>query len=274
MSDEHIKEDGLVEQLINSVHARPCLWNMQCSDWKDRQLKENSWTSIGKELGRTAADCKTKWGKLRDMYVYAKERKKMKKRKSGDAGGEPPLPKWQYFKIMQFIDSFVSERSFADSWPKTEGSTSKRDIDDDEDAASEMEDYQSQASESPAPTSDFGSDVSETVGVSRGKKRRKRASGSYEQLEQRVDLLLREKEDEFDHFGKSTAAKLRRLPSYVSAVAQIEINKLLLGMEFKDQRESQRQESTPSSVPTSRLDKLNSALNSDWMEHEDFRIPH
>ena len=36
----------LKEALIEEVQAHPCLWDKQCSDFKDNSVKNNAWKEI------------------------------------------------------------------------------------------------------------------------------------------------------------------------------------------------------------------------------------
>ena len=51
--------------------------------------------------------CKKRWNSLRDKYV--REKKKIKKGKSGDEG-PPPVSSWSFFELLSFIDETILHR--------------------------------------------------------------------------------------------------------------------------------------------------------------------
>ena len=71
------------------VRRYPHLYNPTLKSHKDSQQAYNSWHEIADNLNSTPQICKEAWHKLRDKFT--KTRNRIKKKTSGDAGGEKSL---------------------------------------------------------------------------------------------------------------------------------------------------------------------------------------
>ena len=83
------------------------LYNPTLKEHKDQQMAWNSWQEIGQTLQRPAELCKNSWQKLRDRFSKAKAR--LKKKKSGDAGGKNPVP--LLYLQLQWLEPHIKHRA-------------------------------------------------------------------------------------------------------------------------------------------------------------------
>ncbi|XP_026750603.2 uncharacterized protein LOC113511187 [Galleria mellonella] len=64
----------MAEQLLNlkfvrEVEKRPCLYNYTIGEYSRRDLTENAWAEIGREVNLSGNECKEKWKNLRAVFV-------------------------------------------------------------------------------------------------------------------------------------------------------------------------------------------------------------
>ncbi|KAM3961416.1 uncharacterized protein ACR2FA_004529 [Aphomia sociella] len=64
----------MTEQLLNlkfvrEVEKRPCLYNCTISEYSRRDLTENAWAEVGREVNLTGYEAKEKWKNLRAVFV-------------------------------------------------------------------------------------------------------------------------------------------------------------------------------------------------------------
>ncbi|CAH0559237.1 unnamed protein product [Brassicogethes aeneus] len=91
------------ELLINLIQGYPHLYDKSSMNFKDLQMKENSWQQISEELGIPANDCQRIWTNLRNKY--GREKKALP-----SGSGAPATPQWEYLDSMSFLNSYVKPR--------------------------------------------------------------------------------------------------------------------------------------------------------------------
>jgi hypothetical protein len=72
-----------VLSFINSVYLRPELWDIEQNTYKDKNLKKDSWQSVGSEFGITAEEA---YKKFRSLRTYARNEHKKMHKNSGSGG--------------------------------------------------------------------------------------------------------------------------------------------------------------------------------------------
>ncbi|CAG0895169.1 unnamed protein product [Darwinula stevensoni] len=82
-----------VEALVAAVQLHEVLYNPRLAGYRDRDVKENAWQSVGESMGCPVEQCKKKWKGLRDTFV-----KEMNK-----ALRTPVPSKWHMHDQMQFL---------------------------------------------------------------------------------------------------------------------------------------------------------------------------
>ena len=105
--------DAFEERLAEQVRQYRHLYHPATKDHRQQQVSRNSWREIGQTLNIDPEECKKKWNALRDRFVKA--RKRMKSKKSGDAGGYNTVPK--LFIQLQWLDDSIKHRKTTSNMP-------------------------------------------------------------------------------------------------------------------------------------------------------------
>ncbi|XP_031328128.1 uncharacterized protein LOC116159310 [Photinus pyralis] len=92
--------------LINLVEKYNFLYDRRHTDFKNKSMRANAWSTIGSILNTSAGEAEQRFAVLRNRYTV--EKKKMKANRSGDAGGIEK--KWPLFDILSFLDTFIIPR--------------------------------------------------------------------------------------------------------------------------------------------------------------------
>ncbi|XP_076034828.1 uncharacterized protein LOC143021305 [Oratosquilla oratoria] len=98
-----------VELLITSVYERQPLWNKWNKHHSNRALVDKLWAEISKELNCEELQARRKWKYLRDQFAV--ELGKIAPARPGEASGDTPTSKWQYFKLLLFLRDVVKPRA-------------------------------------------------------------------------------------------------------------------------------------------------------------------
>jgi hypothetical protein len=100
--------DQKTDELITMYQARPCLYNNLSDDYSNRDTRRKALEEIASAFGLSADDITKKWKNIRT--IYSRERAKIKD-KSGDGVDDVYVPKWVFFKKLEFLRDFVSART-------------------------------------------------------------------------------------------------------------------------------------------------------------------
>uniref|UniRef100_A0A1X7V7D1 MADF domain-containing protein n=1 Tax=Amphimedon queenslandica TaxID=400682 RepID=A0A1X7V7D1_AMPQE len=57
------------ENLIDSVRALQCIWDVSSKVYKDQRARENAWMEVVQKEGIEREECQRKWKNLRDHFV-------------------------------------------------------------------------------------------------------------------------------------------------------------------------------------------------------------
>lgn len=98
-------------ELIDLIKERPCLWNVNSTEYRDKTKKEIALNYLADKFNVTNEHVKTKIHTLRTQYTH--ERKKIKKRESET--GHPCTALWQYYNNLNFMFNQKSEYDGDDS---------------------------------------------------------------------------------------------------------------------------------------------------------------
>ncbi|XP_024884730.1 uncharacterized protein LOC112462895 [Temnothorax curvispinosus] len=93
--------------LVDVVKGYPHLYDKQSRDFKDIKKKNNSWEEIGEILNATAADCQTKWARLRERYSREKKLQEMETR---SGSGHVTRSQSALYEQMSFLFKHVKSR--------------------------------------------------------------------------------------------------------------------------------------------------------------------
>ena len=81
---------------INEIHLHPVLWNVETSQYKDRNSKKDGWAAVATKFEITSDEA---YKKFRSLRTYAKDEEK--KKKSGSAGGNQIT--WFAYEAISFV---------------------------------------------------------------------------------------------------------------------------------------------------------------------------
>ncbi|XP_076034496.1 uncharacterized protein LOC143021098 [Oratosquilla oratoria] len=98
-----------VELLITNVYERQPLWNKWNKHHSNRALVDKLWAEISMELNCEELQARRKWKYLRDQFAV--ELGKIAPARPGEASGDTPTSKWQYFKLLLFLRDVVKPRA-------------------------------------------------------------------------------------------------------------------------------------------------------------------
>ncbi|CAH2097457.1 unnamed protein product [Euphydryas editha] len=88
-----------MEQLIESVRKYPCLWKIDCKEYKLNDLKDAAWKEVLKECDlKDGKEARALWKKLRDGHRQA-----LAKKKNVTGQAATSKYKWKYEQHMEFL---------------------------------------------------------------------------------------------------------------------------------------------------------------------------
>ncbi|XP_064098701.1 uncharacterized protein LOC135209873 [Macrobrachium nipponense] len=93
-----------MEQLIEEVKKRPCLYNPKLEEYRDNQIKDDVWEEIATTLNRDCRTIRQEWKRLRDCFRQATAR-----RKSTSLSRKRWKP-WRYEKQMEFAAPYINSK--------------------------------------------------------------------------------------------------------------------------------------------------------------------
>ncbi|XP_004536390.2 uncharacterized protein LOC101461773 isoform X2 [Ceratitis capitata] len=94
--------------LICMYRENECLWNWLSSEYKDVNLKKNTWAEIADHFGRDVGEIKKKIKNLRTGYVSEKKRVDSSLNEAGEPTYEPRL---FYYDEMTFLNRVIVLRT-------------------------------------------------------------------------------------------------------------------------------------------------------------------
>lgn len=198
------------ELLIQSIQKYPYIYNVTLKEFKNENIKADAWQAVALEVGMNEGACQRRWRTLRDGYT--RYRKSLISRScSGNKCRE------SIYESMSFLDQFVKHR----------GITANLDV-----TAQEFPDEVDELALSDDCSTSTPLDTEpqphpKRIRVSEGKVSDNQLLNV---ILARPDILR--SDDEFESFGRSVAATLRRLKPLLQAAAKVKIQQLLFDLEF------------------------------------------
>ncbi|CAB3239276.1 unnamed protein product [Arctia plantaginis] len=103
-----------MEQFIIMVRQLPCLWDMECREYRDMRKKHAAWKRIVQELkSKDIPDIRTakaEWKKLRDSHRDSLKRAKALGPHGAQEVDFPKVNKWKYAEHMEFLVPYMKTR--------------------------------------------------------------------------------------------------------------------------------------------------------------------
>ncbi|XP_077282821.1 uncharacterized protein LOC143908866 [Temnothorax americanus] len=100
-------EKGTDELLIDAVRSYPHLYNSSLKEYKDTNMKENSWIEISKILDMSVSTCQNRWLRLRERFSKEKRLRELETRSGSGATHRPVFP---LYHNLLFLDSHIKRR--------------------------------------------------------------------------------------------------------------------------------------------------------------------
>lgn len=86
-------------QLIKLFKERPCLWNVNVQEYRDKSKRHKELTYIAKEFNVSNEQIKKKLFNMRIQYMHERRKLQRIERETG----EYCKPIWQYYDYLHFI---------------------------------------------------------------------------------------------------------------------------------------------------------------------------
>ncbi|XP_055699112.1 uncharacterized protein LOC129799329 [Phlebotomus papatasi] len=104
------------EFIINEVRENPCIWDLNCPEYRNVVAKDRVYGKIAKKLQKPPKKIIKAWSALKEKYKKEKEKEKALKPRSGAAGGRKYIIKsWDLFENMTFLDKILIKKSTEES---------------------------------------------------------------------------------------------------------------------------------------------------------------
>ena len=112
-----------VQDLIELLEEKPCLWNSFSNEYTKKEVKERAYRELAEHFGSSSAIVKTKINASRKQL--GREMAKESKAKSGEATGEKYVSKLMFYEQLKFLRPVMTTTKIRDSI-----STHSNDLDD------------------------------------------------------------------------------------------------------------------------------------------------
>ncbi|CAG9788474.1 unnamed protein product [Diatraea saccharalis] len=218
------------EQLIEYVKLRPVLYNKTFSQYRDQTVRNIAWEEIAEQLNTPAEELKERWGKLRNLYNSALQRRRKK--------SNLKYP-WKFEKEMEFLMPFIDGKLAAIN-------SSSNNFTNDEDSTHDSElHYSDESAASPPPPAQSPAPEasSSQVIANNTAKHRIKSESDDALLRDMVDIMKSSHAvklkrtitdmDEHDHFFLSMSKQLKTLPPTDQAEIKFQLHKLIHESEIK-----------------------------------------
>nr|CAD7205495.1 unnamed protein product [Timema douglasi] len=225
------------EKLIELVKMHPALYDRGQEDYKDAQMKEIIWKTIGESVGKTVGECKKRWKDIRDNYFRNKRKELASTR----------LSKWRLYKLLTFLDQARREKRSQCSLPEdSEGETSQQseyllNVQNTEDSMDIIMSPSQLKSEDPTAScidslqAESGRSQDTHASQPSVKSHSLNKAASYykvvegikkNRITERMRILrsmAREEDDDVDLFFKSVAITVKRFPPHLIGTAKLKV---------------------------------------------------
>ncbi|CAL1681092.1 unnamed protein product [Lasius platythorax] len=108
-------------ELIGLVKSNELLWKKRCISFKDQQMKNLCWTSIGSVLTSvlSGTDAEKEFYKLRQKFGREVRKEKESAPRSGAAAGQQTYKsEWPLYKNLEFLKDVIKPRRTISNFPK------------------------------------------------------------------------------------------------------------------------------------------------------------
>ncbi|XP_069811233.1 uncharacterized protein [Dendropsophus ebraccatus] len=250
MSTEIFMNPDFLKEFIEAYQSFPCLWKVKCADYSNRQKKAEAYKTL-LSLCKTVCPSanvdlvKHKIANLRT--VFKKELKKVESsRKSGASGDDVYIPRLWYFDLLKFtLDEEEEQTRSVSIYPETYDVRKEEEHTDDS-LESAGENIAQVCIRSPPqevierPHHQQKPPPQQPPAPTPSQKKRKPVNDDLSrQLLSEAAAVLNQKEDEFDAFGVTVAAKLRKMDDKQRLLSEVLITDILFkGMMKKLTEES------------------------------------
>ncbi|XP_028168705.1 uncharacterized protein LOC114358832 [Ostrinia furnacalis] len=94
-------------QLIQMIQERPCLFDYNRPDYRNRNVQDAAWLEISNKMNESVADCKERWKNIRGCYT---RHLKNRNRASGSSSKSKYVKPYYLAEQLQFLDGFTKTR--------------------------------------------------------------------------------------------------------------------------------------------------------------------
>ncbi|KAM9316717.1 uncharacterized protein PAF06_007784 [Gastrophryne carolinensis] len=229
-STEIFMNPEFLKEFIEMYHSLPCLWKVKCADYSNRQKKAEAYEQLA-DLCKTVCPSATidlvkhKIANLRT--VFKKELKKVEASiKSGATGEDVYIPRLWYFDLLKFtIEQDLSTTSLSQHSDTYEMQHEEENTNDSLESAGESTNYTQVCIH---PQIHEVLEMPQQVPPIQNQKRRRTINEELSrQLLSEATAILNQKEDEFDAFGVTVAAKLRKMDEKQRLISEVLITDIL-----------------------------------------------
>ncbi|XP_073483708.1 uncharacterized protein [Aquarana catesbeiana] len=229
-STEIFMNPEFLKEFIEMYKSLPCLWKVKCSDYSNRQKKTEAYEKLT-DLCKTVCPSATvdlvkhKIANLRT--VFKKELKKVEASiRSGASGEDIYIPRLWYFDLLKFTIIQDVRIPSVSHFPDTyEMQQEEENTNDSLESAGESKNF-SQVCIRPQIHEVI--EMPQQVPPIQNQKRRRTVNEELSrQLLNEATAVLNQKEDEFDAFGVTVAAKLRKMDEKQRLLSEVLITDIL-----------------------------------------------
>ncbi|XP_072756915.1 uncharacterized protein [Anoplolepis gracilipes] len=108
------------ELLIDAIRGYLHLYNSSLKEYKDANMKENSWGEIAKIMDMSIASCQNRWLRLRDRFSKEQRLREAETRSGSGATHRTPFP---FYNNLLFLANHIKRRR---SYSNVSNSTVKK----------------------------------------------------------------------------------------------------------------------------------------------------
>lgn len=95
------------ELLIVAVRSYPHLYDSSLKEFKDVQLKENSWNEVAKIMNMSIATCQNRWVRLRDRFT---KENRLREKETRSGSGATRRHAFPLHNNLLFLENYIKRR--------------------------------------------------------------------------------------------------------------------------------------------------------------------
>ncbi|XP_068087936.1 uncharacterized protein [Hyperolius riggenbachi] len=222
-SAEIFMNSEFLKGFIEMYRALPCLWDPKCADYSNRQKKAQAYellTDLCKTVCPTATVDLVKHKIANLRTVFKKELRKVEASiRSGASGEDVYIPRLWYFDLLKF--TITEDVSSSSIFQYSDICRMKQEEENTNDSLESTQFYQ-------VITRPQVIEIPQQIPPIQNQKRRRTVNEELSrQLLNEATAILNQKEDEFDAFGVTVAAKLRKMDENQRLLSEVLITDIL-----------------------------------------------